>query len=65
MTSGILGNLLKIPKNQAETIIDFVDLDGDGFLDDYDFISMIGLFTKATRDEKLESLFYLFDEDFS
>ena len=65
MSAGILSSLLKIPKDEAETVLDFVDLDGDGLLDDYDFICMIGLFTKNKLEEKLESIFYLFDTDYS
>ena len=65
MNAGILSSLLKIPKSEAETIIDFVDLDGDSLLDEYDFICMIGLFTKNTIEDKLESIFYLFDTDYS
>jgi hypothetical protein len=45
MSAGILANLLNIPKPEAETLIEFVDLDGDGELDEYDFTCMIGLFT--------------------
>lgn len=65
MSAGILANLLNIPKPEAETLIEFVDLDGDGELDEYDFTCMIGLFTQASIEEKLESVFYLFDEDYS
>lgn len=65
MSAGILANLLKVPKEQIGMVVDFVDLDGDGFLDEYDFVCMVGLFTKGTMQEKLQSIFYLFDEDFS
>lgn len=65
MNAGILANLLKIPKSEAEDLIEYADLDGDGFLDSYDFICLVGLFTKAELEEKLESVFALFDDDFS
>lgn len=65
MNSKILSKLLKIPEKEAQLLIDFVDIDGDGQIDDYDFIAMVGLFTMTSFDEKLEAIFYLFDEDYS
>ncbi len=65
MPPKVLSKVLKIPLKEAELVTKFVDLDQDGFLDDYDFVCMVGLFTKASLKEKLESIFYLFDEDFS
>ena len=61
----IISNLLKIPKKEAQLVVDFADIDGDGKLNDYDFVCLIGLFTKAPLQDKLEGVFYLFDEDYS
>lgn len=47
MNHKILSNYLKIPLQEAKLLINFVDIDGDGLLDDYDFICMVGLFTKS------------------
>ena len=65
MTSSILSKILKIPKSEAELVVDYVDLDGDGILDDYDYVCMIGLFTKTRFEEKISAIFSLFDSDFS
>ena len=65
MNAAILSNLLKIPKKEANLVIEFADIDGDGKLNDYDFVCLVGLFTKAKLQDKLEGVFYLFDEDYS
>ena len=65
MNSKILSKLIKIPEKEAQLLVDFVDIDGDGQIDDYDFVAMVGLFTMTTFEEKIEAIFYLFDEDYS
>ena len=47
MNAAMLSNLLKIPKKEANLVIEFADIDGDGKLNDYDFVCLVGLFTKA------------------
>ena len=37
--------MLNIPRKETELVVDFVDLDSDGKLDDCDFIYMVNLFT--------------------
>lgn len=44
----MLSQLLKIPKKEAKIVIEFADIDGDGKLNDYDFVCLVGLFTKGT-----------------
>ena len=65
MNQKVLSKLLKIPIKESKLIIDFVDLDGDNLLDEYDFICMVGLFTQTSYEEKLETIFSLFDSDLS
>lgn len=65
MSLGILSNFLKIPKKSAKILMDFVDIDCDGKIDDYEFICMVGLFMKTEVEEKLTAVFELFDEDYS
>ena len=61
----VLARYLGIPVHEADQLIKFVDLDGDGLLDEYDFVCMVGLFTYSSLQEKLEAIFGLFDDDYS
>lgn len=57
--------LLGVPIKEAQLIVDFADLDGDGSLNDYEFVCLVGLFTQGGLEDKLVALFSLFDSDFS
>jgi WD40 repeat protein/Ca2+-binding EF-hand superfamily protein len=60
-----ISSLLKIPPSEAQLIIDFADLDGDGCLSDYEFICLVSLFTLGSIEDRLIALFGLFDSDYS
>ena len=38
-------------------------MDDDGAIDDYEFICALALFTRTTKEERIEAIFNLFDED--
>ena len=46
-------------------LLELCDVDMDGKMNEYDFICMISLFMTANTEERLESIFYLFDTDHS
>jgi WD40 repeat protein/Ca2+-binding EF-hand superfamily protein len=58
-----LANLLKLPLAEAENIIKYADMDGDEYLNSYEFICLVGLFTQKDPEERMNALFSLFDED--
>jgi WD40 repeat protein/Ca2+-binding EF-hand superfamily protein len=60
-----IASLLGVPAKEAQLIVDFADLDGDGCLSDYEFVCLVGLFTQGALEDKLIALFSLFDSDFS
>lgn len=59
-----LQKLLKIPIKETQEVMQYCDLEEDGF-DEYDFVCMVSLFTQATSNEKLTSIFKIFDDDSS
>ena len=59
-----LKRLIKIPLKETQEVMQYCDLEEDGF-DEYDFVCMVSLFTQATCDEKLASIFKIFDDDCS
>ena len=54
--------LLKIPLKETQKVMEYCDLEEDGF-DEYDFVCLVSLFTQATSNEKLSSIFKIFDDD--
>lgn len=59
-----LKRLLGIPLKETQGVMEYCDLEEDGF-DEYDFVCMVSLFTQAETDEKLASIFKIFDNDSS
>lgn len=47
----------------SNKIFKFFDLDGNGRIDDYEFICACALFTKTSVEERIEAVFYIYDED--
>jgi Ca2+-binding EF-hand superfamily protein len=56
--------LLGLPLKETQKVMEYCDLEEDGF-DEYDFVCMVSLFTQAETDEKLASIFKIFDDDSS
>jgi Ca2+-binding EF-hand superfamily protein len=57
-----LKRLLGIPLKETKGVMEYCDLEEDGF-DEYDFVCMVSLFTQAETNEKLASIFKIFDHD--
>lgn len=44
-------------------IFEFIDMDQNSSIDDYEFICGLALFTRTSLDERLEGIFNLYDKD--
>src|SRR3990167_9711405 len=61
MTLPQFAQLLNLDTRLGKPIFDLFDMDGNGKVDDYEFICGLALFTKTSLKQRLEALFNLFD----
>jgi Ca2+-binding EF-hand superfamily protein len=54
-------SLTKLTYKLAEPIFSFIDMDGDEWLDDYEFICALAMFSKTSIDERLEAVYTIYD----
>ena len=64
INASALKRLLGLPLKETQGIMEYCDLEEDGF-DEYDFVCMVSLFTQADTNEKLANIFKIFDNDSS
>lgn len=61
MTLPQFAQLLNLDTRLGKPIFELFDMDGNGKVDDYEFICGLALFTKTSQKQRLEALFNLFD----
>ena len=54
---------MTLTQELSKPVFDFIDMDGNGWIDEYEFICGLALFAKTTLDDRLEAVYALYDTD--